>query len=346
MTKPSPPRRAIAVTVVMLGWAASSGAQPSQGPNALISTSNGTVGVYQIGKTIVLYGRVVRPSDCRVPGGASDERCYSSPDGNFFLGVDPGGVVRAVRTTSPEIFTDRFVRPVFSKMEEVVSRYGVPEKVERLASGVSFVYGPLSFQVDAAGTAQDIMPKPVAAITLRLAEAAVPIVRRRLSDPNPMKLPADFCQNVAQLVDSAWEGFDSIRVDPGQRVSADGRKWNVTLDLTGRGNSSLQYETRDLYSVRGANEWDWTSNVPKFVATFDAGREPQAGEQLWRLVATMTEQCVPPGSVWKDYRDPHLLEIRYKKRALQGQNVVIVVAMDSASKTWFMIRGASSKRRW
>jgi hypothetical protein len=253
-------------------------------------------------------------------GGASDERCYSSPDGNFF-GVDPGGVVRAVRTTSPEIFTDRFVRPVFSKMEEVVSRYGVPEKVERLASGVSFVYGPLSFQVDAAGTAQDIMPKPVAAITLRLAEAAVPIVRRRLSDPNPMKLPADFCQNVAQLVDSAWEGFDSIRVDPGQRVSADGRKWNVTLDLTGRGNSSLQYETRDLYAVRGANEWDWTSNVPKFVATFDAAGTASGRSGGW---LPMTEQYVPPGSVWKDYRDP---SVGNGKTSPQGQT-------SSSSSPW------------
>lgn len=345
MTKSSPRRRAIAITVVMLGWAASSGAQPSQAPNALISTSNGTVGVYQLGKSIVSYGRVVRPSDCRVPGGASDERCYSSPDGSFFLGVDPGGVVRAVRTTSPEIFTDRFVRPGFSKMEEVVSRYGVPEKVDRLASGVSFVYGPLSFQVDAAGTAQDIMPKPVAAITLRQVEAVVPTVRRRSLAPVPVTLAADFCQNVAQLVDSAWEGFDSIRVDPGQRVSTDGLKWNVTVDPTGRGNSSLQYATYDLYNVR-ADAWGWTSNVPKFVATFDAGREPTAGEQLWRLVASKTESCVPQGSVWKDYRDPHLLEIRYKKRALQGQNVVIVVAMDSGSKTWFMMRGASSKRRW
>ena len=51
------------------------------------------------------------------------------------------GAIAAVRTTSTEMFTDRYIRPRFTRMEEVVSRYGVPERIDRNGTTVLFVYG-------------------------------------------------------------------------------------------------------------------------------------------------------------------------------------------------------------
>jgi hypothetical protein len=143
------------------------------GQNALISPSSGYAGVFVLGSPVSRYPTLTR-SDCRVPGAPSNEICYSSRNRDFFVGVDAGGSVAAVRTTSPEMFTDRYIRTRYTRMEEVVSRYGVPERIDRNGTTVLFVYGGLMIEAEGGRTSQEIMPKPVTAITLRRLAAARP----------------------------------------------------------------------------------------------------------------------------------------------------------------------------
>jgi hypothetical protein len=146
---------------------------PALGQNALISPSSGYAGVFVLGSPVSRYPTLTR-SDCRVPGAPANEVCYSSRNRDFLVGVDPGGSIVAVRTTSPEMFTDRYIRPRYTRMEEVVARYGVPERIDRNGTAVLFVYGGLMIEAAGGATSQEIMPKPVVAITLRRLAASRP----------------------------------------------------------------------------------------------------------------------------------------------------------------------------
>lgn len=143
------------------------------GQNALISPSSGYAGVFVLGSPVSRYPTLSK-SDCRVPGALASEVCYVSRNRDFFVGVDAGGTIAAVRTTSTEMFTDRYIRPRFTRMEEVVSRYGVPERIDRNGTTVLFVYGGLMIEAEGGRTSQEIMPKPVVAITLRRLAASRP----------------------------------------------------------------------------------------------------------------------------------------------------------------------------
>lgn len=149
---------------LLVASAGVSGSQQKQ--NALISPSRGTVGAFTLGTPVGRYSGVTR-SDCRLPAAPAGEACYSTRDGDFLIGVDRRGTITAVRTTSPEMFTDRYVRPRHTHMREVVSRYGVPERIDRSGSLVFFVYGGLAIEAEGGRTSEEVMPKPVDAITLR-----------------------------------------------------------------------------------------------------------------------------------------------------------------------------------
>ena len=161
-TGPAGTFRLVVSTVVLAALSVTAGV----GQNALISPSSGYAGVFVLGSPVSRYTAVTR-SDCRVPGAPANEVCYSSRNRDFFVGVNSNGSIAAVRTTSPEMFTDRYIRPRYTRMEEVVSRYGVPERIDRNGTVVLFVYGGLMIEAEGGRTSQEIMPKPVVAITLR-----------------------------------------------------------------------------------------------------------------------------------------------------------------------------------
>lgn len=135
--------------------------------NALISPSAGRVSSFALGSPVSRYSGLTR-SDCRVPGAVTNEVCYSSRSRDFLVGVDRGGLIVAVRTTSTEIFTDRYIRHRYTKMADVVSRYGVPSRIDRSGSVVLFVYASqgLTFEAEGGRSSQEIMPHAVVAITL------------------------------------------------------------------------------------------------------------------------------------------------------------------------------------
>ncbi len=143
------------------------------GQNALISPSSGYAGVFVLGSPVSRHPTLSQ-SNCRVPGAQAGEVCYVSRNRDFFVGVDAKGAIAAVRTTSTEMFTDRYIRPRFTRMEEVVSRYGVPERIDRNGTTVLFVYGGLMIEAEGGRTSEEIMPKPVVAITLRRLAASRP----------------------------------------------------------------------------------------------------------------------------------------------------------------------------
>src|SRR5262245_62104691 len=136
--------------------------------NALISPSAGRLGSFALGSRLPGKADMAR-SDCRIPGALTNELCYSSRSRDFFVGVDTRGLIVAVRTTSPDMFTDRYIRPGHTKMSDVVSRYGVPSRIDRSGTSVLFVYASDGLTFEAAGgrTSKDIMPNAVIAITLR-----------------------------------------------------------------------------------------------------------------------------------------------------------------------------------
>ena len=137
-----------------------------QKQNALISPSSGNVGVFVLGSRVSQYSNL-RQADCRVPGAPSGEVCYATNERDFLVGVDRRGYIAAVRTTSSEMFTDRYIRPRYTRMKDVVSRHGVPERIDRNESMVFFVYGNLLIEAEAGRTSEEIMPKSVVALTLR-----------------------------------------------------------------------------------------------------------------------------------------------------------------------------------
>jgi hypothetical protein len=164
---------ALVVSTVLL---AALGVTTGVGQNALISPSSGYAGVFVLGSPVLRYPTVTR-SNCSVPGAPANEVCYSSRNRDFFVGVDSRGSIAAVRTTSPEMFTDRYIRPRYTRMQDVVSRYGVPERIDRNGTAVLFVYGGLVIEAEGGRTSQEIMPKPVVAITLRRVATNRPITQ-------------------------------------------------------------------------------------------------------------------------------------------------------------------------
>lgn len=160
--------------------------------NALISREGAYMGVYVLGEPVARYEGYLRPSNCHIAAAEPEEKCWESSDGSFWVGV-VRGAVRAVRTTSPEMFTDRFIRPQRTMMREVVEQYGVPERIERDGRIALFVYEPLRFEASNGPSAEAILNMPVLAVILRQPRADPRVQEKSSGRVQRMRALAEIC---------------------------------------------------------------------------------------------------------------------------------------------------------
>ena len=175
-------RKVLTAILIHLLWISAPNAQQANWLS-LISESRGQMGVFRLGGHINEYASYLRPlpPGVAVPGtidarGFADRNVFITRDSQIELVVDARtGTIVELITGSSAMFTEQFLRPGVSTVNDVLSRYAGIQSAEDRAGHLVFSYGALSFWVANANRSTPInalVARRISSISLRLAPAS------------------------------------------------------------------------------------------------------------------------------------------------------------------------------